>query len=186
MPSIRTIGGPELQSRLELLKTFRDRNATRAAFRAGAAVVREGVRSEAPQRRRLLEPRRAGFGSLKQAVISFGSKRRGQKTEPAAFTRVNILKGRVRAPQGHLVEFGMKARRPKSKRFMSFIGEVGRGLGRRGQSLFARVFTKRTAAIRPNPFFERGTNKSSAEALSVTVAGVRRAIENLAEGKGAE
>lgn len=186
MPSIQTIGGPELQRRFGLLVTFRDRSATRAAFREGSGIVRDAVRSEAPEQRRIIGPRKANQGSLKQAIVSFGSKRRGAKTEPAAYERVNIITGRIIAPHGHLVEFGTRERRPKRGKFLTFAAEIGRGLGRNRQGLFARVFAKRVAGTRPNAFHARGLAKSSSEALTITLRGVQEVIERLAEGKSSD
>ena len=173
MPSIQVIGGAQLDRKLiEIAKTMR-RRETRAAFRRGAAVVREAVRGETPQDK----------GKLRQSVISFGSKRTGAAAEPAAFARVNILKGRVRAPHGHLVHFGTQIRRPKRGKVLVFEGELGRGLGARGKRLTGLVFTRRAASLKPNPFFERGVVKSQNQAVTNVVTDLKNIIERTAAGK---
>jgi hypothetical protein len=185
-PSIRTIGGPQLQAKLEQLKTFRGKRQTGAAFRAGVAIVRESARQEAPSGDRIIGPRKRDQGKIKQAIISYGSKRRGANVEPAAFARVNVLKGRIKAPHAHLVHDGTKERRPKRGKFLVFPAELGRGLGRNRQGLFSLVFARRAAGMRANPFFRRGVDKSSSQALEVTIRGVQTVIERLAEGKATD
>lgn len=159
--SIVVIGKEKLLAVLQGLATDLQSDEVRAGFRKSAALIRDKARAEAP-----------GYsGLLRRAIISFASKKRGKKAEPAAWTRVNVLSGRVKAPHAHLVEFGTKARTPKKKRFMKFTGALGFGIG-----VGYTVFAKRVARVRPNPFFKRAVDRSDGEALNVAIEAIKAKI----------
>lgn len=117
----------------------------RRIFRAKAGKIRDAVRRTAPRKK----------GILRRAVISFASRRRGARSDVAAFARVNVLSGRIKAPHGHLVEFGTKDRRPKRGKFLTFYT-------RRGGWVRAKV----VRGMKPNPYFRRGVDVAGPAALN--------------------
>ena len=126
-----------------------------AAFRKGAGVIRDEARQQAPKK----------SGRLARAIISFASlKSGGRNGTPAGWARVNIFSGRVAARHGHLVEFGTKERRPKTKRRLAFMGLAG------------PVFARKVAGMKPNPYFSRAIAAKGQRALDVTVEGVRAVL----------
>lgn len=80
-------------------------------------------------------------GTLKKSIIAYG--RSGNSgLHPAAWARVNIYKGAVKAHHAHLVHEGTRERRPKNGKKLVFLGKGGNW-----------VFAKRVAPMRKNPFF---------------------------------
>lgn len=155
---IVVLGKEKLLTALQGLATDLQSDEVRAGFRKSAALIRDKARAEAP----------SYGGTLRRAIVSFASKRRGKRAEPAAWTRVNVLSGRVKAPHAHLVEFGTKARTPKKRRFMKFQGALGFGIG-----VNYTVFAKRVARVRPNPYFKRAVERSDSAALNVAVEAIK-------------
>lgn len=153
--SIKVIGGSELRAALgNMLLGLRTAEAN-AAFRKGAGVIRDEARQQAPKK----------SGRLARAIISFASlKSGGRKGTPAGWARVNIFSGRVVARHGHLVEFGTKERRPKTKKRLAFMGLAG------------PVFARKVAGVKPNPYFARAIASKGQRALDVTVEGVRAVL----------
>lgn len=158
---IVVIGKDQLKAALQGLAGDLQSADVRTGFQRAAALIRDKARGEAPSYK----------GTLRRAIVSFASRRRGKRAEPAAWARVNVLSGRVKAPHGHLVEFGTKPRRPKKRRYMKFEGALGFGIG-----VTYTVFTKRVAAIRPNPYFKRAVERSDSAALNVAIEAIRKKI----------
>lgn len=158
---IIVIGKEQLAAALQGLAGDLQSADVRTGFQRAAALIRDKARGEAPSYK----------GTLRRAIVSFASKKRGKRAEPAAWARVNVLSGRIKAPHGHLVEFGTKARRPKKKRYMKFEGALGFGIG-----VNYTVFAKRVAAVRPNPYFERAVERSDSAALNVAVEAIKKKI----------
>ena len=126
-------------------------------FRKAAGKIRDRARANAPKK----------SGLLKRSIVSFASKRRGKRAEPAAWARVNVLKGRTQAQHGHLVEFGTKERRPKpGHRFLKFYDKRSR----------KTIFTKRVAAMPAQPFFGPAVRQVGPSALEQAVREVAEKI----------
>jgi HK97 gp10 family phage protein len=97
-------------------------------------------------------------GRLRRSIVSYKGKR--SIGTPAAFARVNVFKGNVRAPHGHLVEFGTKVRRPRNAKWMTFLSPSG--------SRWIRA--KQVKAMPANPFFERAVKLRGPSALDDAAA----------------
>lgn len=129
-------------------EAIRDRATSpeaRRIFRIAAGKLRDSARRSAPR----------ASGTLRRSIISFASRRRGKRADAAAFARVNVLSGRIKAPHGHLVEFGTKDRRPKRGKFLTFYT-------RRGGWVRAKV----VRGMKPNPYFRRGVDVAGPAALN--------------------
>lgn len=161
---IRVLGAASLDRDFERLKGIATTTETRRAFRAGSAVMRDAVRQEQPRgttRRGSKHP-----GLLKRATINFLGRRRRKGEEITAFARVNVRKGRVKAPHGHLVAFGTSERRPKSAKFMTF------------RLNGAVVRAKKVRGVTANPYFERGVSRRGGRVLDAVTASLRKQIES--------
>lgn len=129
-------------------EAIRDRATSpdaRRIFRTAAGKLRDAVRSSAPRK----------DGTLRRAVISFASRRRGKRADAAAYARVNVISGRITAPHGHLVAFGTKDRRPKRGKFLVFYSK------RHGW-----VRKRVVRGMKPNPYFRRGVDSAGPSALN--------------------
>lgn len=158
--AISVLGTKALQADFRRLAGMVTSAQARKLFREGAAIVRDQVRAEAP--RGSASDGATSPGQLRRAIISFAGRRTRRGEEQSAFARVNIFKGRVRAPHGHLVEFGTADRIPRQSRFMTF---KSRGQWRRA---------KRVRGVRPNPYFERGVSIAGPRALNHAAAGLKK------------
>lgn len=160
---IQVLGIRNLDRDFDRLKGIATTTETRRAFRAGAGVMRDAARAEAPR-----GTKRGGSknpGLLKRAIISFLGRRRRKGEEISSFARVNIRKGRVRAPHGHLIEFGTGQRRPKNAKFMAFSFNGGLVRARTAQGVTA------------NSYFQRAVSRSGGKVLDAVTASLRKQIE---------
>jgi HK97 gp10 family phage protein len=116
--------------------------------------------------------KRMAQGALRRAIIAYKLRSIGSKIAggPAAKAQVNILRGRERAPHGHLVEFGTRTRVAKSGRRMPFPAKGGR------RWLFAREVKGAPA----NPFFSRAVQMAGQSALDAAALAVQKIIEKSA------
>ncbi len=160
---IQVLGIRNLDQDFDRLKGIATTTETRRAFRAGSGVMRDAIRSEQPR-----GTKRGGSkspGLLKRATVNFLGRRRRKGEDISAFVRVNVLKGRVRAPHGHLVEFGTSERRAKGK-FMTF-------------RINGQVVRRRTVrGVPANPAFKRGVTRSGGRVLDAVTASLRKQIES--------
>lgn len=142
------------------------------AFLAGARVIQRAAQANAP---------RSGYpafsrygrkggsstpGLLRRSIVSFQGR---NKTNPSAYAAVNVRKsfaGGARAPHGHLVEFGTRARVPKKGKRLVFVNKNGE-----------YVFARRVAAMPAQRFFKRAVDSHSSEALSVALVKTQDIIE---------
>lgn len=105
--SIKIFGVREVKERLgDAGEVLLDADVRRG-FLAASGVIRDKERELAPKGRKLEGDKDPGL--LRRSIISFLSAKRGSR-QTAAWTRVNILRGRVKAPHGHWVAFGTKPR----------------------------------------------------------------------------
>jgi len=161
---IQVLGVRNLDRDFDRLKGIATTTETRRAFRAGSGVMRDAIRSEQPRGTKRGGSRNPGL--LKRATINFLGRRRRKGEDITAFVRVNVLKGRVRAPHGHLVEFGTGERRAKSAKFMTFSGN-------------GQIIRRRTVrGVPANPAFKRGVSRSGGRVLDAVTASLRKQIES--------
>lgn len=154
---MRIVGLDALERDFRRLTEAMSTPEVKQVFRKAASKIRDRARANAPKK----------SGLLKRSIISFASKKRGKRAEPAAWARVNVLKGRVQAPHGHLVEFGTKERRPKpGRRFLKFYDKRTR----------RTIFTRRVAAMPAKPFFAPAVRQSGPSALQQAVREVAEKI----------
>jgi HK97 gp10 family phage protein len=160
---IQVLGVRNLDRDFDRLKGIASSTETRRAFRAGAAVLRDAARTEAPRGTKRGGSRNPGL--LKRAIVSFLGRRRRKGEDIVSFARVNVLKGRVRAPHAHLIEFGTSERRAKSAKFMTF-------------RINGQVVRRRTVrGVTANPYFERAVSRSGGRVLDAVTASLRKQIE---------
>lgn len=107
MASIKIFGIPELKKALgEVSGVLLDADVRRG-FLAAAGIVRDKERERAPKGRKLEGDKDPGL--LRRSIISFLSAKKGSR-QTAAWTRVNVRSGRVKAPHGAWVAFGTGTR----------------------------------------------------------------------------
>lgn len=164
--AITVIGTKAFHADLARLAGMVTSSEARRLFRAGAAIIRDQARTEAPRGK--ASEGSTSPGLLRRAIISFGGRRSRLVEKQTAFARVNVLKGRVKAPHGHLVEFGTSDRVPRRSTYMTL--KVRRKWRR----------AKRVRGVRPNPFFERSVTIAGPRALEA----VTRGMKKLADGGG--
>lgn len=157
---IRVLGTSALKEDFRQLAGMVKSAEARKLFRQSAAILRDQIRAEAP--RGSASDGATSPGQLRRAIISFAGRRTRRGEEQSAFARVNILKGRIRAPHGHLVAFGTADRIPRQSRFMVF---KSRGQWRRA---------KKVRGVRPNPYFERGVSIAGPRALNHATSGLKK------------
>lgn len=137
------------------------------AFRVmlvAARKIRDNAKARVPRRSKVLykavvalpAPKRAGLG-------------------PAAFARVNLFKGATKAPHGHLVEFGTKARKPKRGKFLVFRDE--RNFGLKGWKTGDLVFVRMVRPMKAQPFFGPAVQSAGPAALEAAAAETQRLLE---------
>lgn len=172
---VEVIGAPEFKAKLSLIAVRLTGDEAGRVFLVAARVVRDEAKQEAPRSQypafsRL--GRRGGSlhagstsqpGTLKKSIVAFRSR---SKTDPAAWSRVNVFKGSVKARHGHLVHSGTKARIPKSSKRMIFLGQGGRFIA-----------VKRVAPMPANPFFQRAIGNVGDRALDQATQAMQRLIE---------
>ena len=153
------LGVVEFRQKLAALTEKLKDNETRQAFTSGARVIRDEVRRRAPAGKAIaysaLGSKRTFTrqrGALRRAVVAFSPKR---SKEPQAFTRVNVFRGLNLAPHAHLVEFGTKARTPKTAKALFFRNASGTGW----------VSAKRVAGAPAQPFFRPSVEATGQRAL---------------------
>ncbi len=161
--SIQVLGVKALGQDFERLKRVATTSETRRAFRAGAGVVRDEARRQAPRGRTKDGSKRPG--QLRRSIVSFLGRRRRNGEDVVSFARVNVLKGRVRAPHGHLVEFGTGERRPKTARFMTF---------RYGGKI---IRARKVRGVQANAFFSRAVGVAGDRALQMVTGSLKKQIE---------
>lgn len=138
-------------------------------YLAAAGEVRDEARQQAPMSTGDVFGKSLGIsqvkkpGTLKRSIVAFKSR---AGNTPAAWARVNIFKGAVRAPHAHLVEFGTKAHGPKNGRFMAFIGRGGH-----------LVFAKRVKGAKANPFFARALSSVGQRAIDRAATKAKQLVE---------
>lgn len=158
--AITVIGTKALHADLARLAGMVTSPQARRLFRAGAAIIRDQARAEAPRGK--ASDGSTSPGLLRRSIISFAGRRSRRGEEQAAFSRVNVLKGRIKAPHGHLVEFGTSDRVPRRARFMTL---KVRGKWRRA---------KRVRGVRPDPFFARSVTIAGPRALEAVTLGMKK------------
>jgi len=161
--AIQVLGVKTLGADFARLKQVATTAQTRRAFREGAGAIRDEARRRAPRGRTRDGSKRPGL--LRRSIVSFLGRRVRRGEDVVSFARVNILKGNVRAPHGHLVAFGTSERRPKKSRFMTFLyrGKV--------------VRAKKVRGVTANPFFARAVSVAGHRALLMVASSLKRQIE---------
>lgn len=153
------IGAEELRRKLASLVERLSDSETRQAFTAGARVIRDDARKRAPRGKNIgysiLGSKRTFTrekSALRRSIIAFSPRR---SKEPVAFARVNVFRGQNMAPHAHLVEFGTRARTPKSAKVLFFRNKAGTGW----------VSARRVAGAPAQPFFRPAVEASGQRAL---------------------
>jgi HK97 gp10 family phage protein len=153
------IGVKELSRKLAGLVEKLSDSETKQVFRAAGAPIRDEARRRAPAGRNvavsMLGSKRSfvrAKGNLRRSIITWVPRK---AKEPTAIVSVQVFKGQNYAPHAHLIEFGTKARRPKESKVLVFPDSSGRKL----------IFTKRAAAVRPQPFFQPAVAAKSQASL---------------------
>lgn len=161
--AIQVLGVKALGRDFERLAKVATTTETRRAFRAGAGVIRDEARKQAPRGRSKDGAKQPG--QLRRAIVSFLGRRVRKGEDVISFARVNVLAGRIKAPHGHLVEFGTSERKPKRGRFMTF---------RAGGKV---IRAKRVRGMRANPFFARALGVAGGRALQMVAESLKKQIE---------
>lgn len=161
--AIQVLGVKALGQDFERLKRVATTSETRRAFRAGSGVVRDEARRQAPRGR--TKDGADQPGQLRRAITSFLGRRTRNGEDVVSFARVNVLKGRIRAPHGHLVEFGTGERRPKTARFMTF---------RYGGKV---IRARKVRGMRANAYFSRAVSVAGDKALQMVTGSLKKQIE---------
>ena len=141
------VGSKELREKLASLVEKLNDSETRQAFTAGARVIRDEARRRAPVGKNIgysvLGSKRTFTRqktALRRSIVAFSPRR---SRDPQAFARVNVFRGAQVAPHAHLVEFGTKARTPKTAKVLFFRNKAGTGF----------VSARRVAGAPAQPFF---------------------------------
>lgn len=147
----------------------------RQAFLTAARIIRDEARRNAPRGKNSKKwYGRQMYGEtpglLRRSIVS----RVGKRNTAAAFTSVEVRRGMVNAPHGHLVEWGTKPRRPRSAKVLGFYGPKSKV----GSSGF--MFTRRVRAMPANPFFARAVASKSGAALQAATVAAGKIIEKRA------
>lgn len=171
--SLQIQGLAELRAKLLKISEGVSGPEAAAIFLKAADTIRKDAAGRAPVLR-YPERERNGVrwvrGDLKRSIVSFLGKPQG--TDPrSAYARVNIFRGRDRAPHGHLVEFGVKARSAEKGRMLAFPGTGG------------PVFIRRVAAIPPHPFFRPAVEGVGPAALETAAAEMQALVDKRMEGR---
>lgn len=161
--SIQVLGVKALSQEFERLKRIATTTETRRAFRAGSGAIRDEARRQAPRGRAKDGAKQPGL--LRRAIVSFLGRRARKGEDVVSFARVNIRKGRIRAPHGHLVEFGTGERRPKTAKFMVF---------RYGGKV---VRAKKVRGVAANAYFSRAVSVAGGRALQIVTGILKKQIE---------
>lgn len=161
--SIQVLGVKALGRDFERLAKVATTTETRRAFRAGAGVIRDEARRQAPRGRSKDGAKQPG--QLRRSIVSFLGRRTRKGEDVVSFARVNVLKGRVKAPHGHLVEFGTAERRPKTAKFMIF---------RYGGKV---IRARKVRGMRANPYFARAVSGAGDRALQMVTESLKKQIE---------
>lgn len=134
-------------------------------FLVAARKVRDRAKANVP---------RGPTGNLRKAIIARPGRRR-KDYPPAAVALVNLFKGAVRAPHGHLVHDGTKQRRPKRGRFLKFADN--RNFGLKGWKTGDMVFVRMARPMPANPFFRRAVESAGPMALDAATRELQRLLE---------
>mgnify|MGYP000991020184 CR=1 FL=1 len=149
---IQLIGYIQLDQKFEKLKKVSEQPDARLIFGRRAQELRDAIRAEEPTDK----------GTLAKATVSFAT-RRG---EAAAFVKVNIFQGQVKARHGLYIAFGTRDHGPKFAKAMSF------------DSAGNQVYTRRVRGVRPNPFFQRGLQNAGARVTLEISDDLKRLVES--------
>lgn len=162
MIEVQFTGADTLSLRLQKIETSLRSEESQRVFMAIARAARDAAKSRAPV---------GPTGHLKKSIVAVGVSRTWvYRLGPAAFTRVNLFKGTVRAPHAHLVEFGTKERTPKNKKVMRF------------QSNGRWVTAKRVKPMPATRFFRKSVDAVLPFAVNLALAAVDRLIAQKARG----
>jgi hypothetical protein len=174
------IGLPELTGRLKALTEGLYSQDAVTVYLAAARRIRDAARREAPVSRWPVasrghvkdgkfsqDSRNRAPGALRKAIVAGAGRRYAEQLGPAAFTVVNIFRGRTRAPHAHLVAFGTQERSNKG-RLMAFPALGG-----------ARwIFARRVRGVTPDNFFQRAVDSDATPALEAATAAHAKLLDN--------
>ncbi len=163
--AIQIQGVRELSARLLAMVEGLERPDAYRVFLVAARKVRDRAKANVP---------RGKTGNLRKAIIAKQARKR-PGLGPAAYSWVNLFRGATRAPHGHLVEFGTKARRPKRGKFLKI--EDNRNFGLKGWKTGDLIFVRMTRPMPANPFFRRAVEAAGPAALEAATRETQRLIE---------
>jgi hypothetical protein len=153
-------GEGKVKAQIEYIRGMLISQDAQRIFLSIAQTVRDEARRNAPVGKhtftRLKD--RVGWkaGNLRSSIVAKGVSQTARIAQgPAAFSVVQMYRGRPVARHAHLVEFGTRERLPKQKSTMVFLDSSG--------SRWVRA--KRTKGVAPNPFFRRAVESKGIPGL---------------------
>ncbi len=174
---MKVAGAEQLKERLNALTASLYSDEASRVFLSAARKIRDEARRQAPLSQwpiialwrgsRRSSTNRRERGSLRRSIVAYAFRsREARGLGPGAAAQVNVRWGFQRAPHGHLVEFGTRARTPRTARIMTFPAKGGRGW----------VFARRAGPVAPNPFFRRAVERAGPAALDMAREMVARIL----------